>query len=157
MEQLCRSALWRSLTAKREVIEAIAVIVVVLLACDSNESVNDTSGKPSAKSDDKPKVDLGPCADLKITSIDDAFNKDKVNKCAECCKKKAPKAMRAYYHFEGNAPPGRCRCVVSSPTPATSGKKGDCSHAKDMGACLSCCLPASKGAEFKKGEGCVCQ
>lgn len=94
---------------------------------------------------------LGPCADLSIDSVGDAFDKDKLGKCSSCCEQKAPGHTAAYYHFEGNKPPGLCRCV--------SGSAGgpDCVASKDLGECLACCSKKKKGAKFAKGGGCTCE
>jgi hypothetical protein len=97
------------------------------------------------------KAKLGPCTDLSIDSLGEAFDKDKLGKCSACCQQKAPGYTMAYYHFEDNKPPGLCRCV--------SGPAGgaDCLASKDLGQCFACCAQKKKGAKFEKGRGCSCE
>ena len=129
----------------RSALGAFTLLVLALLACKSS------SGSESTPADEEAKSKFGPCATMTISSPSGAFDKEKMGECRTCCDQKSPGYSSYYYHFEGNQPPGRCRCVGG----ASAGS--DCAKTKDLAGCLTCCSGQKQGANWDSNKGCSCQ
>ena len=127
---------------------ALLILLAALLACNSEPTAEQRAEQQAAAA--SAKAQFGPCAEMTISSIDDAFDKAKMAECGKCCGDKVPSATSYYYHFDNNKPPGRCRCVGASKLGA------DC-KTQDLAECLSCCSKQGKSAELTKGKGCTCK